>query len=530
MYGGKKRQWLRGVLLGIGFVFVMAFQALGCTSVFVGKDASATGHILIARNEDYKEGWAKHFVINQPRRVSKGEVQRFWSGMELGYPEDMTWTLKYFSVPDWTHGNPDETYVPMDEVGINSAGVAVSATETQGLNPRAELLIPLDGLIEESQIPSIILPRARTALEGVKIFGEAIEKFGSEECGGFAVADKDNLWYIEYSGNRWAAARIPNDKYIVVPNAKVLSNYNPYDKENFMGSKDWVEFIRKNQLLPPEETTSSYIHAHGLNLAKALGDMDWKNNAVRVWWGHKLFTPSKPEQPGKDSYPFLMSPDVKITKNMIMEFLRSDNYPGTPYENRRPGVTEVTRPIAKRTNLESHIVELGEGPGVPGEIGNVLWLALGNVADSVYLPFCQGITRLPEAYSMGTNKRDYRSAYWAFYGLAARAQSQDDAHGTSFEKGVKGYWAPFQDQLLKSFEEFQAFALAKYRKEGMASAVEYLNRQAEAFSTKTIAKAWELQYDLALAASKGPKAVFEPVYRPGDAPVPQDVEGYVPAR
>lgn len=29
---------------------VLAAQAMGCTSVFVGKHASATGHILIARN------------------------------------------------------------------------------------------------------------------------------------------------------------------------------------------------------------------------------------------------------------------------------------------------------------------------------------------------------------------------------------------------------------------------------------------------------------------------------------------------
>ncbi|MCX7828891.1 MAG: C69 family dipeptidase [Thermanaerothrix sp.] len=530
MKSSGKRQWLRGALLGLGLTFVVAFQALGCTSVFVGKDASATGHILIARNEDYKEGWAKRFVINQPRRVSKGDVQRFWSGMEIGYPEDMEWTLKYFSVPDWTHDAPGETYVPMDEVGINSAGVAVSATETQDLNPRAKELIPLDGLIEESQIPSIILPRARTALEGVKIFGEAIEKFGSEECGGFVVADKDNLWYIEYSGNRWAAARIPDDKYIVVPNAKVLDNYNPYDEENFMGSKDWVEFIRKNRLLPPEETTFSYIQAHGLNLAKALGDMEWKDNGVRVWWGHRLFSPSVHQEPGRDSYPFLMTPDVKITKKAVMEFLRSDNYPGTPYENPRPGVNGVTRPIAKRTNLESHIVELGEGPGVPGEIGNVLWLAMGNVADSVYLPFCQGITRLPKEYQLGSDSKDQASAYWAFYGLAARSQAHDDAHGTALEKAVKGYWAPYQDQVLKSFEEFQALALEKHRKEGMASAVEYLNRQAEAFSLKAMAKARELQLDLALAAAKGPKAVFEPAYRPEDAPALQDLKGYGPAR
>jgi dipeptidase len=131
---------------------------------------------------------------------------------------------------------------------------------------------------------------------------------------------------------------------------------------------------------------------------------------------------------------------------------------------------------------------------------------------------------------MGTDKRDYQSAYWAFYGLAARAQSHDDAHGTRLEKGVRDYWTSYQDQLFKSFEEFQASALRKYRKEGLAPAVDYLNRQAEVFALKAMGKAWELQWDLALAASKGPKAVFEPLYRAEDVPAPRDVEGYEPVR
>lgn len=344
------------------------------------------------------------------------------------------------------------------------------------------------------------------------------------------MADKDNLWYIEYSGRRWAAARIPDDKYIVVPNAKVLSNYNPYDSENFLGSSDWVEFIRRNHLLPPEETTFSYITSHGLNLAKALGDMEWRDNAVRVWWGHRIFSPSVKESPGMDSYDFLMVPDRKITKKDIMEFLRSDNYPGTPYENPRPGVTGVVRPIAKRTNVESHIVELGEGPGVPGEIGNVLWLALGNVADSVYLPFCQGITAVPREYGLGTDSPDDESAFWAYYGPASFAQAHDDAHGTQLERGIRDYWTAYQDQVIKAFHEFQAFALAKSRKEGIGAVMGHLDGQAEAFSAAAIRRARALGVELKLAAFGAYHGAFKPSYDPKDGPRADDVPGYSPLR
>jgi dipeptidase len=527
---------LGGPILAIGLILAGAIQALACTSVFVGKDASATGHVIIARNEDYRKGWAKHLIVNASRAVTSGDTQTFWSGMKLGYPADMTKTLKYMSVPDWIYSDPEETYIPMDEVGINSAGVAVSATETQSLNSAAKTVISLDGLIEESQIPSVILPRARTALEGVRIFGAAVEKFGAEESGGFAIADKDQVWYLEYSGNRWAAARVPDSRYIIVPNAKVLNNYKPDDTENFLGSDGWVTLVRENNLLSADQTTDAYIKANGLNLAKALGTLDWAGNGVRVWWGHKHFTPSANEAPELAAYPFFMTPDEKITKKAIMTFLKSDNYTGTAYENPLPGVRSVARPIAVRTNIESHIVELGETDTVPGDIGNVLWLALGNVADGVYLPFCQGITKIPASYDLGTDTADVQSAFWAYYGSSVTAQSNDDTYGTTLEQGLKNYWGPFQNAVLSAFDTFQASALKRYRSAGGStktaadslsdSVVQYLNDQVTSFSDKTLAKAWELQESLALAATNGASATFNPTYASGDAPKAEDVPGY----
>ena len=512
-------------------LLVWAFPAWACTSVFVGKDASATGHVLIARNEDYRAGWAKHFLVVPSRSVASGEKQSFWSGMELGYPQDMTRTYRYFSVPDWIYdpkvapGDPSQEYTPMDEVGINEKGVAVSATETQGLSAAAKVAIPLDGLIEEAQIPSIILPRAATARQGVELFGAAIEAFGSGEAGGFAVADRDEVWYVEYQGRTWAAARVPDDRYIVVPNQKVLSNFNPYDSANFLGTASLVALARDHHLLPEEETTEAYVRAHGLNVAKAFGTQTWKTNGVRVWWGHRHFSPSQAQAPEQDFYPFFMAPDRKITKKDIMAFLKSNNYTGTPYENPKPGVTSTARPIAVRTNLESHIVELGQSPRIPGEIGNVLWLNLGNGVDGVYLPFCQGLTALPASFALGTDQPEAQSPYWSFYGSSKKAQEHDDTHGTHLEAGLRGYWDPFQDELTRSFERFQDSALRKNATgDALAS---YLNDQAALFSTRTIAQAQKLQGDLDAVLPAGAGAVFAPTFHTGEAPRAEDVPGYV---
>lgn len=481
----------------------------------MGKDASANGHTMIARNEDYRAGWAKHFIITPSKEVASGDVQPFWSGMELGYPEDMTETLKYFSVPDWPYdpevaiSDPTQEYTPMDEVGINEAGVAISSTETQGQNDSAEVFNPCDGLIEEAQIPSIVLPRATSAREGVLIFGDAIETVGAEEAGGFAIADKDEVWYIEYAGSLWVAARVPDDSYIIVPNENVLSNYDPDDTDNFLGAPNVVQLARDNSLLPADEMTDDYIAANGFNFAKAYGDIgDFKYNGVRVWWGHQHFTPSVTEEPELEQYAFFMVPDEPITKKAIMDFLKSDNYTGTAYENETPGETDLARPIAVRRTLESHLVELGEDEETPWQVGDVLWLAMGNVQDSVYLPFCAGITEIPEEYGLGTDERDDESAFWTYYGPAADAQEYDDANGTELELILQEYWADYQDLLIESHRNFVVSAAAA--RLGGSSLIaanvdsfDDLNNQAQNYSDMTLAAARQLGEEIETQIASG---------------------------
>ena len=529
------------LLLALALVLSLSAESLACTSVFVGKDASATGKVLVARNEDYRAGWAKHFIMNEPVAVASGDVQTFWSGMKLSYPEGMTETLRYFSVPDWIYLEDDE-YVPMDEVGINEAGVAVSATETQRQNAAAAVVNPCDGLIEEAQIPSIILPRARTAREGVALFGAAIEAFGAEESGGFAIADRDEVWYVEYTGWLWAAARVPDDSYIVVPNENVLSNFNPADEENFMGAADVLPLAREHGLLTEAEMTDDYIALYGFNFAKAYGSVgNFTYNGVRVWWGHRHFTPSLVQEPGRTQYPFFMRPDEKITRKAIMDFLQSDNYYGTVYENERSGVTELARPIAVRTTLESHLVEMGEDDATPGAIGNVLWLAMGNVHDSLYIPFCAGITAIPAAYGKGTDVRDDQSAFWTFYGPAQDGQICDDAYGTEIEKALQAYWDPYQEALLEAHDAFVASARQKWNESHSAVSAStsdltaYLNDQARVFSEKPMAKAREFSVEIAHiveVVSADPvlsaDVDFAPLFESSDAPRAEDVEGYVP--
>ena len=83
-------------------VFVLlsfAEATFACTSVLVGKNASADGSVIISRNEDSKTACAKHFVIH-PTTVNKANSIFKSKGNNFTYPLPST-SLKYSATPEW---------------------------------------------------------------------------------------------------------------------------------------------------------------------------------------------------------------------------------------------------------------------------------------------------------------------------------------------------------------------------------------------------------------------------------------------
>ena len=94
-----------------------------CTTLLIGKKASYDGSTIIARNEDSPGGvfTPKKFVVIQPEDQPR-HYRSVLSHVEIELPDD---PMRYTSVPDAT---------PKDgiwaEAGVNTANVAMSATET----------------------------------------------------------------------------------------------------------------------------------------------------------------------------------------------------------------------------------------------------------------------------------------------------------------------------------------------------------------------------------------------------------------
>ncbi|SDE85978.1 C69 family dipeptidase [Sporomusa acidovorans] len=425
--------------------------SFACTSILVGKNATADGSVLISRNEDYKTYCAKHFIVH-PRTERKTETV-FKAGAN-----QFTYLLpklcyKYTATPD---ANFKEG--PMEEAGINEFQVGVSATQSASSNQRAKAADPFDeehGLTEAS-IPSVILPVVKTAQEGVEALAKIVEAKGAGEAFGVSIADSNEIWYFEAgSAHHWAAVRVPDDSYMIVANQLRITSVDLSDKKNYMGSKDLISFaIAKGLYNPQTDGAFNFARAYGTD-----NDHDRVYNYPRVWWGQKMLTPSVHQEPGGNTFPVFMKTDKKLGLQDVMSVLRS-HYDGTEYDPYVPGYKPLQgkgfRPISVTRTVESHVIQLRNW--LPDQIGGVQWIALGHTALSVYVPFYAGISDTPESYRLGIDVKDDKSAYWTFRTM----QTLANTNFTEYAKIVIPEWQKFEQQELQEQKNIDAAALKIY--------------------------------------------------------------------
>ena len=125
--------------------------------------------------------------------------------------------LRYTSVPDAL--GKDGIW---GGAGINSANVAMSATETITTNARVLGADPLvkDGFGEEDML-TLVLPYIKTAREGVLRLGELLETYGPYESNGIAFADTEEIWWLE--NNWWSSIGLP-DVFQTMPMLQTQTN------------------------------------------------------------------------------------------------------------------------------------------------------------------------------------------------------------------------------------------------------------------------------------------------------------------
>ncbi len=484
-----KRKKICVMLAALAISLLGYSSAFACTGIVVGKNATDDGSIIIGRTEDISSAYNKNFIVVPAKTFNNGEKYKDVNGFTIEQPEK---AFKYTLLPDSPeHGDGD-----FGAAGMNEQGVSMSATISADVNDDIYDADPyVDTGICESAIPSVILPRVSSAREGVETLGKIVDEHGAGEGSIVLFADNKEAWYMEIlSGHQWAAVKVPDDEYAVIPNAFMLGYIDLDDKENVIASDDIINMPQRNGLL---KTYDDKFH-----LALTYGTEMSSGNRLRAWGGQHFFTPSENQPLDTPVFDLFKESDKKISLEDVMELQRY-RYEDTEYNVNLPE-NKGKRAIGTEAQAECHIFQIK--PDYPKEVGALMWMTMGNAEHSVYLPSYGGITDTNDAYKVTGLNYNPDSAYWTFRGLSTLSEIDRENYG----QGVRDFWKEYQEKLIdkQKKEDEKVIYLAKTNKE---KAAQFMTEDSINTAENAIDTAKEIYSQLfTYIAKRSTKKPFEP--------------------
>lgn len=369
-----------------------------CTTMLAGKKATIDGSTIIARDEDFgNELHPKRFVV-----VNPADQPRHYEAKTTKFAIDLPGNpLRYTSVPDVS---VEEGLFPA--AGINSANVAMTATETSTTNSRVLGADPYNtenGFGEEDMV-TLVLPYVRTAREAVARLGALLEKYGTYEPNGVAFSDQDEVWYFEtIGGHHWAAQRIPDDSYVIAPNRFNITDFK-FASDDTMASADLPDFIREHHLNPD----SDHVNLRHIFGSATVSDTLYNN--PRAWYVQQHFGNSLDRDPEDQNLSFACQPSHKLSIEDI-KFALSSHYQGTPYDPYGKSKHKHDyRPIGINRNLDLHILQIRNN--VTKDRAAIHWLAFGPMTFTTVIPFYANTSDTPKAFRDTPRHYDPDYMYW----------------------------------------------------------------------------------------------------------------------
>lgn len=448
-----------------------------CTTILVGKNATIDGSTMIARSEDGgRTIIPESFVVVNPEDQPK-HYTSVLSKQKIDDSDLLSDPMRYTSAPC----PATENMGTWAAAGINSATVAMTATETITTNSRIQGIDPLleksEGGLGEEDFVTLTLPYIHSAREGVKRLGYLLEKYGTYEMNGSAFADHDEVWYIEsIGGHHWAARRIPDDAYVAAPNRLNIDEFHFDDPDNYMYSEDLKNLIEEYHLNPDED---------GYNLRHIFGSSTIKDahyNNPRAWYIHRYFDPEWEGEPSDQDQPFITYAKKKISVEDI-KFLESSHYQDTKYDPYGTTNTEAEkklfRPIGINRNFETHILQIRND--VPEEIAGVQWLAFGPNTFNCFVPFYTNVTTTPESFHT-TSEFNLNQIFWL---NKLTAQLGDTNYKTysaleqGFEEKTLGQLRKIENDTDKAVKELTGRALQEKLEEANQSMADLTYKNTE---------------------------------------------------
>ncbi len=487
----------------------------GCTSVTVGRLASADGSVFTSHTDDSHRtrSWMNIVPAMDHKPGSVCIMRKRSADDSHAMPSYRHDSIGVIPQVPHTYAFVNTAYPCMNE---HQLGIGEST-----FGGREELQSDA-GLIDCQRLCQLMLERCMTARQAILMAGDLLAQYGWNDYGeALTIADKNEVWHLEIVGPGkgevgavWVAQRVPDDHIAVNANASTIKEINLDDTDHFLASENIYEVATRNGWWNEKMGPFRFCYAYAPESRTSLAARR------REWRVFDLLAPSLKLDPNAENYPFSVKPDQPVTIDMLVNVFR-DYYEGTEFDMTKDlTVTDENGKTVKSPLANPHmpydmnkLFRINGGWGwrgertiarwytmyatliqcrnwLPDEIGGVVWLAQDNVSSSIYVPIYCSVTDLPASYKTPgrTNGFTKESAWWAFNRLGTlAAQRWGDMH-----QDVDSVWFPMQQELFASQEAVEKKAMDLYKPGNPKKTIQYLTGYTMEWGEKVVARAWEL--------------------------------------
>ena len=453
------KKWLLKLSLVAMTLLLLPIQAVqACCGFIIGRQLTKDGTTLFGRTEDYPyyPNGGKHnknFVVVDAKNYKEGDQLEDESN-GFTYPHAAS-EMKYTATYDSARG--DGSNGAFGEHGFNEAGVSMTSTVTAIPNKKVLKTDPLtEKGIPEAAMLDVVLPRVKSAREGIELLAKVIEEKGSAEGNTVVIADQKETWYMEIlSGHQYVAVKVPEDKYAVFANTYYLGHVNLNDTENVIASKD-VEKVAK-------ESGSYKTDKDGnFHIAKSYGPEKYaEGDRSRTYAGITLLDPDSKVTYEDDEYELFRSPtdpnkkytleDAFALQRNRFEHLNGRFVPDDQIGVKKQGDDGSNDTVRKdqykyalgnENVIDAHVYQIN--PNLPKSFGGTVWLGMGPSRNTPYVPFYGNVKDTYEAFKPQTATYDPNSWYWTVWHIDQMAINNQDLFG----KSIQNHWKALEEQLI----------------------------------------------------------------------------------
>ena len=477
------KNWLFKLsLVAMTFLLLPVQAVQACCGFIIGRQLTKDGTTLFGRTEDYPyyPNGGKHnknYVVVGAKNYKEGDQLEDESN-GFTYPH-ATSEMKYTATYDSARG--DGSNGAFGEHGFNEAGVSMTSTVTAIPNKKVLKTDPLtENGIPEAAMLDVVLPRVKSAREGVEFLAKVIEEKGSAEGNVVVFADQNETWYMEIlSGHQYVAVKVPEDKYAVFANTYYLGHVDLNDKENVIASKD-VEKVAKESGNYKTDKDGNF------HIAKSYGPEKYaEGDRSRTYAGITLLDPNSKVTYEDDEYELFRSPtdpnkkftleDAFALQRNRFEHLNGRFVPDDQIGVKKQGDNGSNDAVRKdqykyalgnENVIDAHVYQIN--PNLPKSFGGTLWLGMGPSRNTPYVPFYGNVKDTYKAFKPQTATYDPNSWYWTVWHIDQMAINNQDLFG----KSIQNHWKALEEQLIIEQKVSDSKYAALKADEAAAKAVE----------------------------------------------------------